>query len=205
MECKIIYTLILPSLNFRKTHPKRETERKLKHTPPEVIPKHILAGQITVLGPSTRAHTPEDRERARWESEEDNPTSVGLITSQFMPQPHRTVIIFAIDLHCRSRKLSLLFSSLFPSDQPKPRSYQTHPPILPLSDPPADLAAVKPTRPSCLLQTHSQICGPVPKFSLNLSLPLPLSRSVLCVWERLNFFLGYVLLLIRFIYSDFLL
>ena len=42
--CKIIYTLILPSMNFRKTHSKIESERELKHTPLEVIPKHILAG-----------------------------------------------------------------------------------------------------------------------------------------------------------------
>ena len=73
--CKIVYTLILPSMNFWKTHPKRKSERELKHTPPEVILKHILAGQI----PSKRTHTPEDRERARRESEEDNPTFAGLI------------------------------------------------------------------------------------------------------------------------------
>ena len=78
-ECKIVYTLILPSINFWKTHLKRESERELKHTSPEVIPKHILAGQIAVLVPSTRTHTPEDRERARRESEEDNPTFAGLI------------------------------------------------------------------------------------------------------------------------------
>ena len=50
--CKIIYTIILPSMNFQKTHSKRErkSERQLKHTPPEVIPKPILVDQITVLG-----------------------------------------------------------------------------------------------------------------------------------------------------------
>ena len=42
--CKIVYTLILPSMNSRKTHSKRKSERELKHTPPKVIPKHILAG-----------------------------------------------------------------------------------------------------------------------------------------------------------------
>ena len=75
-DCKIIYTLILPSMNFQKTHPKREreSERELKHTPPEVIPKHIIVGQITVLIPSTQTHSLEDRERAIRESEEDNPT-----------------------------------------------------------------------------------------------------------------------------------
>ena len=74
--CKIIYTLILPSMNFQKTHPKREreSERELKQTPPEVIPKHIIVGQITVLIPSTQTHSLEDRERAIRESEEDNPT-----------------------------------------------------------------------------------------------------------------------------------
>ena len=44
---KIIYALILPSKRFRKTHLKRESERELKHTP-------------------------EDKETARRESEEDN-------------------------------------------------------------------------------------------------------------------------------------
>ena len=69
-------------MNFRKTHPKTESDRELKHTPPEVIPKHILAGQIAVLVPSTRTHTPEDNERVRRESEEDNPTFAGLIVLQ---------------------------------------------------------------------------------------------------------------------------
>ena len=72
--CKIVYTLILPSMNFWKIHPKRESERELKHTPPEVISKHIIVGQITVLIPSTQTHSLEDRERAIRESEEDNPT-----------------------------------------------------------------------------------------------------------------------------------
>ena len=47
LKRKIIYALILPSKRFWKTHLKRESERELKHTP-------------------------EDRETARRESEEDN-------------------------------------------------------------------------------------------------------------------------------------
>ena len=104
-----------------------------------------------------------------------------------MPQPHRTVINFATNLHRRSRKLSLLSSSLFPSDQLKLRSYQTHPRSLiynpisspsPTLDPPTDLAAIRPTCWSRCCQTHPPI-SPSSDPITDLSLPLPLSRSVL--------------------------
>ena len=72
---------------------------------------------------------------------------------RFRPQPHRTVIIFATNLHRRSRKLSLLSLSLsFPlTNQSREHDLwstnqshhhhllQTHPPISPLSDPPTNL------------------------------------------------------------------
>ena len=95
--CKIVYTLILPSMNFWKIHPKRESERELKHTPPEVIPKHILSGQIVVLIPSMRTHTPKDKERARRECEEDNPTFADMIALQ-------VYALASLDRHCLCHK-----------------------------------------------------------------------------------------------------
>ena len=34
-------------MNFQTTHPKRESERELKHTSPEVIPKHTIAVRLS--------------------------------------------------------------------------------------------------------------------------------------------------------------
>ena len=138
-----------------------------------------------------------------------------------MPQPHQTVIVFVIDLHRPWRKLFVLSSSLFLSDQPKPISYQTHPRSLiykpisslsPPSNPPTDLATIKPTYQSRRCQTHSPISSPsdpptdlwsFTSFSQSISPSLSLMIGAYFL-ERLNFFC-YVLLLILFIYSDFLL
>ena len=144
---------------------------------------------------------------------------------RFMPQPHQTVLVFTTDLHRRSRKLSLLSSSLFPSDQPKPRSYQTHPrsliykPILspsPPSDPSTNLATIRPTWWSRRCQTHPSISSPLDPFTdlwsstslfLSIYLSLSLSHDQCLYLRKIDFFIFYFyfLLLIWFTDSDFLL
>ena len=137
-----------------------------------------------------------------------------------MPQPYRTVIIFTTDLRRWSRKLSLLSSSLFPSDQPKPRSYQTHPRSLiykPISssspplDPPTDLTAIRPMSsiyPFSLYpcranhhktsdqpwpsRLHRAILPPPPLDRTQLPLPLPSSLNLIGFDE----FFGLVLFLL---------
>ena len=62
------------------------------------------------------------------------------------------------------------------------------PSLSPPSDPSADLAAVRPTCPSRLLQTHPPICGPLPlSFSQSIS-PSPFLTVNAYFWGRLNFF-----------------
>ena len=84
--------------------------------------------------------------------------------------------------------------------------YKPIPSPSPPSEPPTDLAIVRPTRRSRRCQTHSSPSDPptniwsFTSLSLNLSLPLPLSRSMLIFKEDCIFFW-----LIWFIYSDFLL
>ena len=112
---------------------------------------------------------------------------------RFKPQPHRTVIVFAIDLHRReANTISDLQTNpvAIASFRPTHQSCrcQTHPSISLLSDP---LASFRPTHQSVVLYLS---------LSLNLSLPLPLSRSMLIFEEDCIFFW-----LIWFIYSDFLL
>ena len=137
-----------------------------------------------------------------------------------MPQPHRTVIIFATDLHRRLRKLSLLSSSLFPSDQPKSRSYQTHPrsmiykPILsplPPLDPPTDLAAIRPTYQSHRCQTHPPILPPSNPLtnlwsltslflSVYLSLSLSLSHDRCLYLRKTEFFFFLLCFIVDLVY-----
>ena len=138
-------------MSFWKTHPKRESEGTL-HL------KWFLSTSSPVRSSSSSlphglTHLKTERELEGKVKKTTQPSSVWSCR-RFMPQPHRTIIVFAIDLHRRSRKLFLLSSSLFPFVQPKPRSYQTHPwsliynPISlssPPSNPPTDLAAIIPT------------------------------------------------------------
>ena len=137
---------------------------------------------------------------------------------RFKPQLHQTVIVFATDLH----RLTGSSSSLFPSDQPKSRSYQTHPRSLiykpisspsPPSDPPTDLVTIRPTHQSCCCQTHLPISPPSDPptnlwsfTSLFLSIYLSLSLSHdRCLFLRKTEFFLLCFLLIWFIYLDFLL
>ena len=149
-----------------------------------------------------RTHTPEDREKARRESEEDNPTFVGLIA----PQVHASA---SSDCHRLRHKstppVKEVFSSLFLSLSLWPTKAEKllDPPTI--SDLQPNLVAIayfRPTHWSCRYQTHlliSLLSNP----PSHLTFFRPNHRSIS---PSPSLTIGaYILLLIWFIYSDFLL
>ena len=133
---------------------------------------------------------------------------------RFRPQPHRTVIIFATDLHHRSNEaFSSLFLclSLWPTKAEKlTRSLIYKPISLPSAslDPPTDLATIRPTCRSRCYQTHPPISPPSDPptnlwsfISLFLSIYLSLSFSHdRCLFLRKIFFFFLLCFFVDLVY-----